>query len=645
MNNRKSTAIPGIIGLIVIWLAGASFLLAQPSHQKSQNAVTASWIRHHVTKNPVSPSWIKSHLRKNEPRLLLTPKVEKQLKQKIKTNKLVRTYYAWLHHFADEIVKKPVLKEKIIGYRLPASGKAERRISILALVYRISHNKKYLNRLIEAMNTINNFSNWDSIQFLNVAGMSYAQAIGLDWAGKWLPDSTIKNARSAIKKHLLSSLQENHRNWWVNASNNWNEVCHAGLSAGALVLAGQYPKLAAKIIGRADHNLPIELAQYSPDGAYPEGPGYWGYGTSYFLMAIAFYKSALATDFNLSKAPGFMKSATYRLEVVGPSGKSFAYSDADPDDGLNLSIRGSLAWFAQKTGNSLYLNKKKFRTLMQKAMKQHKKPPSFAPLQLVWLSEFTPKESQPLPTYWKGEGYNPIAIFRSGKNEHSGFYLGVKGGSASVNHGNMDAGSFVFELNGVRWSIDPGNQSYHQVELHIGHALWDMDQNSPRWSLLTKGNRFHSTLTVNGARHNVHGFAPIIKWQVNKFPETVALNLSSTFKGQLKSEIRTFRKINGNMLQIEDDFVPGDSTEKVMWAMMTKAQVTTTKDGAILSQDGRKLRFKIIQPAGLNVSVVSLDPPPLAYDKRIDNLKRIEIIIPYYMLNKKHEKIIVQLKG
>ena len=35
----------------------------------------------------------------------------------------------------------------------------------------------------------------------------------------------------------------------------------------------------------------------------------------------------------------------------------------------------------------------------------------------------------------------------------------------------MDAGSFVFELNGVRWAIDPGVQDYNALE-QAGFDLW-----------------------------------------------------------------------------------------------------------------------------------------------------------------------------
>lgn len=650
MSLKKNPLIDRACLTILICLFSAFSLMAQSNnHVSAQNAVSAVWIRSHIVNDPVTTTWLRTHLKKREPRLLLTQKKLSDLKQAIKQDNLVKTYYNYLHRYADEICTKPVVKWKLVGPRLPASGEAAQRISVLALVYRITKNKKYLNRLTKTLNTVSHFKDWDQVQFLGVATMSYGIAIGIDWCGRWLPKGTVKSARFALKQHLLSSLKEKRgkrKNWWITAPDNWNQVCHSGLSAAALVVADQYPKLAARIIKRAIHDLPFELAEYSPDGAYPEGPSYWQYGTSFNLAAISFFKTALGTDFNLPKAPGFMESAVYRMEAVDPQGKAFNYSDASLNEGLNLNVRGSLAWFAQKTGNSLFLNKTKYMALVRKAMRQHASPPMFAPIQLIWLSEFRKKKTGTLPVYWKGEGENPIAIFRATENEHTGFYLGVKGGSASVNHGNMDAGSFVFDLNGVRWSIDPGTHNYHQLEenKHVGQALWDESQNSPRWSLLTKGNKFHSTLTVNGERHEVNGFAPIIKYQVKHRPELVSLDLTTIFRGQLKKEIRTFKKLNGSALEIEDDFTPSDSTKEVTWQMMTQATVTTTKHGAILSQKGKKLRLIIIQPKDLNVSVVSLDPPPLSYDKKIDGLKRIDITLYHYMFNHKNSKIIIELK-
>jgi hypothetical protein len=74
---------------------------------------------------------------------------------------------------------------------------------------------------------------------------------------------------------------------------------------------------------------------------------------------------------------------------------------------------------------------------------------------LVWLSQYEELEGQNIPTAWKGEGANPIVIFTGEQGDEHQYYFGGKGGRGMVNHGNMDGGSFIFELNGVRWVIDP----------------------------------------------------------------------------------------------------------------------------------------------------------------------------------------------
>lgn len=638
---KKTMVVKVLVAFLLLYLPFLPSLKAQVTNSaKKDDIVSASWIRDHVTTNPVTPSWLKSHLKKQTPRLLLTSESLLEVEQKLKGDTLIGTYCKYLHHYADEICLKPIVKERLIGPRVPAIGEVVQRIEILAFVYRITHNSKYLDRLNKALNVASDFTKWDSIQFLGHATMSYGLAVGVDWVGKWLPDSTVEKARTAIKKQLESALQS--KQWWEQAPNNWNQVCHSGLSAGALVLADQYPKLAAGVIKRAVYDLPYELAEYSPDGAYPEGPSYWGYGTSFNLMAISFFQSALGTDFNLPESPGFIKSAIYRMEVVGPSGESFNYSDAGTG-GLNLSIRGDLAWFAQYTGNSLYLNKKEFLLLIHDAMKRNAAPPMFAPLQLVWLAEFKENKSELLPTDWKGEGYNPIAVFRGDKDDSHHFYLGAKGGRGSLNHGNMDAGSFIFELNGVRWVIDPGTQDYHDLE-KTGLNLWCKDQNCQRWTLLTKNNFGHSALTVNHTLFNVDGFVPIVEFKEGVQPE-VTFDMSGLYFNNLKNVSRQFVKENDDSLLIKDKFEVTSLTKMITWQLLTTANVGIVKGGAILQKDGKQLKLQILSPSNITVSVVSLNPPPLKLDKRIENLKRIELHVPAWTVENGVGVIEVRLSG
>jgi hypothetical protein len=262
---------------------------------------------------------------------------------------------------------------------------------------------------------------------------------------------------------------------------------------------------------------------------------------------------------------------------------------------------------------------------------------------LVWLSQIKMNDRKDLPLAWKGDGDNPVVIFRGGPDDPGQFYFGGKGGRATISHGNMDAGSFIFELDGIRWVVDPGNQSYHEIE-KTGFDLWGNCQDCQRWTLLTKNNFGHSTLTVNNALHVNHGFASITGYKGGEKPEAT-IDLSDVFGGLLKSETRRFVKESNRSVLVEDKFKLSDSTQHITWQLMTTAEVTIVKGGAVLKQGGKQLRLENLSHPALDVSVISLDPPPLELDRTIEGLKRIEIRMPAYLFPEKEGALSVRLSA
>jgi len=283
----------------------------------------------------------------------------------------------------------------------------------------------------------------------------------------------------------------------------------------------------------------------------------------------------------------------------------------------------------------LYLEKDKF--MMDPSSMG--KLPRLCGAGLVWLSQFKPGGVQPISYAWKGKGSNPIVIFRSQLN--NSYYFGGKGGRGSSNHGNMDAGSFVFELNGVRWSVDPGNQDYNALEI-TGFDLWGRCQNCERWTLLTKNNFGHSTITINDKPHVVDGFADLIDFTSGNTPQAT-FDLTSIFGNNVRTFKRKFIKENDQSLVIEDQFECSDSTKLITWQMMTTASVEITQGGAVLKQSGKVLKIENLSFPNLMFSVISLDPPPLELDRRIAGLKRIELRVPSYILNERRGVLKVML--
>ena len=96
---------------------------------------------------------------------------------------------------------------------------------------------------------------------------------------------------------------------------------------GALAIADEEAELAAKTINFALKSIPNGLTVYPPDGAYPEGPGYWEYGTSYTCVTIRVLRSALGTDFGVHESAGLNNTGWYRIHTLGPCGMQFNYAD------------------------------------------------------------------------------------------------------------------------------------------------------------------------------------------------------------------------------------------------------------------------------------------------------------------------------
>ena len=65
--------------------------------------------------------------------------------------------------------------------------------------------------------------------------------------------------------------------------------------------------------------------------------------------------------------------------------------------------------------------------------------------------------------------------------------------------------------------------------------------------------------------------------------------------------------------------------------------------GALLKQDGKVLKIENLSHPDLRFSVISLDPAPLALDRKIKGLKRIELRIPSWTIKKGKEVIKVKL--
>lgn len=579
--------------------------------------------------NPVTKEWIEERLFSTSPRLILTPELEHRIWELLDSgDSLALGGMELLMRNAESMLELDPLVRQLRGKRLlGVSREAVRRLSTLALAYRFERDERYLTRLEEELKAVCSFNDWNPSHFLDVAEMATGVALALDWAGEWISPGVNEMARFAlINKALKPGLASSSNNWWITTDNNWNLVCHGGLSLAALAVYEQEPSLASAILHQAVEHIPTALEPYAPEGIYPEGASYWFYATSYLCTVISAYETALGTDFEFIKAPGVRESAVFSQVLAGPSGEYFNFFDSGLGGFHSLSHFGLLAWFSLRSGGGLDWNS--YAAVLEAELNNapQANSPRLYPVHFLNLISMNRENSSEFiwPGTWSGGGDESVVVIRDRHNTENSFFLAAKGGRAADNHGNMDAGSFVFELDGVRWSVDPGNQDYNTLEQIMGGDLWNRAQDSPRWSLLTKHSSGHSTLAVNGEMHLADARARLIKRETRGELQEFTFDLSELFGVNLQHAERSFSRLSPTRLGIRDELVFSPETRSLTWQMMTCAELSIEKDRVVLEQEGATLYLSIPVEVPYEVKVVSLSPPPLSFDKDIEGLKRLE---------------------
>lgn len=527
------------------------------------------------------------------PRLLLPRGGEEQLLRQIGRDSLWTLLHTSILEEAGRMAALPPVTYRVEGRRLLATSReALRRILFLAYSCRMTGRSDYARRAEAEMLAAAAFPDWNPGHFLDVAEMVLGMAIGYDWLYDRLSPSSRRTIAAAIVKKGLEPAREEKNNWFYSAANNWNQVCNAGLTYGALAVFERDPILATALIDKAVETVPLAMKEYAPDGAYPEGPGYWDYGTSFNVLLLDALERCFGSDFGLSEMPGFLATGAYSQHMVTPAGNLFCYADCEPRIGFSPTP----FWFYARTKDPALLLPQKLA--LENDLKKRFLENRLLPLALLWGAGAGAKlttPGEPENRFWIGQGSNPVCTMRTSWSDPDALFVGFKAGSPSVNHAHMDVGSFCLEADGVRWALDLGMESYHGVE-QAGVDLWNKSQESQRWDVFRLNNFAHNTLTFNGRKQRVAGCCRIDSCGTAPGRMYAVSDLTPVCPPWVKESKRAVAMAGRSYVVVEDRITTGERFTRMRWNMMTEADtITELGDHVYLLEKGAKRLYLRIQ--------------------------------------------------
>lgn len=462
--------------------------------------------------------------------------------------------------------------------------------------YRMTGDKRFLDdvRTVIAQRCADAF--WSkhpegkSIAYLSPAEIAMGMAVAYDWLYYDLTETERSAIRAALKdKPFTIGESKVATSYLKNEVNNRGQVHNAGIMATALALYDKDKAFANKWMEYCNVGIQhIVEGVYGTTGSTQEGYGYWEYGTSYFAFFEEMLYTVFGSDNGLSENPGFKLTGDYNLYMTDHL-SSFAFSDGGRD---KLSCQLSPWWLAARFQRpELLLTELYLHTLGRKVAHRIMAMVPFC------LSKYPKLEltglQRPSSDVWadSNDSVSPVVLARTGWTCTDGDkYLGLKGGYASVSHGHMDAGTFEYHANGVRWSVDNSVGGY---ALYTNKGLSSASQTATsgyvKWLAMAYNSLGHSTISfanydkTTGGVTKTHATdhlvasnykATILETYDSNSEKGGKIDMSKPLKGQVKSATRKAVIKDGSYLLVEDciEALSG-SDAKMIWRMVIPSTV------------------------------------------------------------------------
>lgn len=561
----------------------------------------------------ISMNGLAQFAEQDHPRLWLRKSGEAAIHQKIESDPLAAKLHQSVLAEADDILDAPTCRYDIPdGRRLLAQSRyALKNLMHCSYAWRFTGEEKYLQRGVAELKAACSMKDWNPTHFLDVAEMATAVAMGYDWLYNDLQPAERAMCEEALRDKALRPATRLYDEgvWWSEGRNNWGQVCGSGIALAAIAIQGKDEGLSAPLISKGLDLLVKCEHFYTPDGLYPEGPGYWHYGTNYHVMLLTACKTL---EYSAHIPPLLEQSGNSMIHLHSPQRVPFNFSDGK----ARVSSKSpAQAWIAQHFESPAQSND--LRQVLTRALDENselKIPYRSSPLTILWLPEKIDQNIS-LPTHAIFHGEQSVAVFRSGWTPDAE-WLAIKGGTPYGGHGHMDVGSFCYDAHGTRWIHDLGSDDYNMP----GYFR------DKRFTYYRLQNRSHNTLEIGGDLQNPNADpCPVIESEVEGHLASASFDLTAAYTHSAKKVIRTasFDSRNG-IAHIQDEIEAPEG--EVIWRALTDAECEIQGDTITLSKNGKSITLtRRSQEGSWSIRKAT---PPLKIENPNEGILEVRLTVP-----------------
>lgn len=468
----------------------------------------------------------------------------------------------------------------------------------LGILYQLTGDKRYADKLREAMLYYCNYVRWTAQSFahrnppwhseLDTAKFSFGFATGYDALHSFLPEADRKTiSDTMIRLAVLPILND-----WVlpgsrihsfdSMGHNWWGVCVSGAGLCALALLeddvraqGWIEAMDAGFEQWFNYQpvsvLQNRVATFERSGPSYEGVGYTQYGVSEYLhYRLAWqntYPGRKPADMEpLNHLAGFFLQTLYPTSA-GPYAVNFNDSSLKSDSTVTILLLIACGFGTPEAGRYLELVHTHPRGALFSLLRQHPRPSALT--------------NAPDSSIYPDMGW---AMMRSSW-ENNATFLAMKSGY-TWNHAHADAGSFILFKQGAPLIIDSGTCAYSRKE----------------YSTYYSQSRAHNVILFDGSGQSPDDFLSGCKFPGHMHSLIDGLGLKYVYADATGPMSRWFSRNyrhwvwSGDVILIIDD-VAAHTSGQMDWLLHYEGKSKAGTDGSVSLKNGAaEALVKILYP-------------------------------------------------